>query len=246
MTTIFQWRVHCTAENKDVFIWSIDKPTLCPNDHIDRAVINAVIVDSLSPTDVIANEPSTGYYQAVSIPMEIPTTELGKLVEIDISFPMDVLLWKTDCNIKESMIGDNICVIIDPDQSIGLITDDALSGINTIKVDSNTLEKIQIGFDVSIDDGNKKENLGRVVDINKEDGVVIVENPPSTNFYKVSNVAVLLNICMVRYIIFEDAGDKFVFGDKGFKGKIIEKNTKLRVSYTNNNGLAKTWYWRVE
>lgn len=248
MTTVNLYSVFTTNDNKFKTIWNTTEPIVGPNgEPIDPQKTS--ILDSVSKDNVMVHEPTVGHFQCISIEMDIPAGEPGSktYIDLDDEWPMDVVIWKTELVVKQSMVGDELCVINDPDKSIGFITDDVLIDDKVIKVSDTVLEYANVGFDVTLDDRVHKIDLGRIIDINKNEKTITVEKPVTTNFYHLgSGTLVLLNLCMIRNYILDNPGVKIQFGEKGFRGSALSKDTRMRAIYTNNNGQAKKWYWRVE
>jgi hypothetical protein len=249
MSVIYLWRIHCIDENEDKVTWAVPKPTTCPNcsssNITHEVIVNSKPIESLESSAITVSDTSKGYYQVGSIKMEVPSGTAGDITNIDITFPMETIIWTSSTHASANMVGDSICVVIDPDKSIGSLTDDLLIGQTKLYVNSTVLDTVKVGFDITVDNGTSKEDLGRVLDINTTESTIMVESGPTVNFYQ-TNTTILLNLCMIRDFVFDQFSNKIQFGDKGLRGKIVPADTIVRVKYKNNGTDAKTWYWKIE
>ena len=247
MSLIKQYRVYCVEEAKYITFWDMVAPTQCPNVHGDRTIDHAktVILRSIEQNETTVKEPTTGQFQAMSRIIDIPACSPGDVVCIDLDWPMDISIWNSTIRPIDSMLGDQLCLIYDPDQSIGTLTDDALVGDTILHVSESVLSIISLGYELTLDNGVRRQDVGRVVDIDLTAKTIEIEKPLEHNYYSVSPTVVLLNICLIKDL-FIDKIDDISFGTKGFRSKAVPARTKLRVKYTNNNGEAKMWCWVVE
>jgi len=246
MSTIYLYRVYCIQENKDVFQWSEIPPTICPNDHGDRTIDSSrtVIVDSRGKEIVTVNEPTDGYYQAITDKIIVPSDTPGSTYIHNLSFPMDVIMWRSEFKPSTNMVGDELSVIAGPDTIVGTLTSSGSIGETTITVSSTVITNVVKGIDIAIDDTVNYQDLGRVTAIDTDNSTITFENS-LTNNYAIGSL-IKINICMLRDYVIDDDSERLKFGDKGFKGKLIPAGTVMRLKYKNNNGQAKTWYWRLE
>lgn len=247
MSTVYQYRVYCIEEGKNVNVWATTTPKLCPNNHTDRSIDpnRTTVVSSLSTNTIKAEEPTEGYFQATTVEMNIPSGSPGDVTLIDVSWPMDILIWKTEFNPVSDMMGDKINVIGDPGLSVGALTADASATDTVLNVSNTVTDNVIRGFDVQLTDGSTTEKLGRIVGVDKDNFQITVENALTNNFLASSPTYVQLNVCSVKDFKI-DTLNKTQFGEKGFRYKTLPANTVMRLEYTNNNGLPKIWNWRIE
>ncbi|QKF94446.1 hypothetical protein QKU48_gp0988 [Fadolivirus algeromassiliense] len=246
MTTVYLYRVHCIEEDKDVTIWSTTTPNLCPNNHSDRSIdpSRTVVIDSIKQDSVKAEEPTDGYFQCTSVPINVPASAMGSYYYQDYEWPMDILVWKTEINPKNNMLNDKISVIADPDKQIGVLTSVADVGSKVLHVSNTVTTNVIRGFEITLEYNGTICEMGRIIAIDRINGMITVENLPSIAFP--INTLVKLNVYMVKDYYVDSSLTKICFGDKGFRGKILPANTKMRVKYYNSNGEEKNVCWRVE
>ena len=243
-TEVNHYRVYCTTESAYVYKWDSIEPTVCPNNNthtIDAAL--TTIVESIATNTVKAEENSEGDFETSHIIVNIPTGTPGDVTTYDVSWPMDIMLWKTELSITSDMIGDEITVVAAPETTIGVITVLANAGVTTISVNSTVTANIYRGLLVVLDDGVNKNVVGRCTAVDKINGTISFQTP-TTNSYS-PGTPVKIGIYVLNKIqLFEINTMKI--GDKGIKGKLVPAGTILRVYYTNNSGTSKVIRWRPE
>ena len=249
MTTVCKYRIHCIEENIDVIVHDTSPPTLCPNDHADRTIDTnlTTIISEITTNSFMAYEPTSGYFQHTTRELTIPSGTPGDTPSYDFTWPMDILLWKVEFSPGSACVGDFFNVIADPLKNAGALTTNAVISDTVLDVPASlvTNEDILPGVEVTLDDTTNTQDVGRITLIDKVNNKITVENPLSFNFNSgVTNV--LINICLVKDRKIYKADDKIKLAEKGFRGKILPKNTVLRCDYKNNDGAAKALHFDLE
>ena len=245
MTTVNKYLVFCIDENDFFPIWSETEPTLCPNDHADRSIDSArtLILETLDENIVKAEEHTDGYFESEHIRIDIPSGTPGDITEHDVSWIMNIILWKTYLTPTSDMIGDEISVLASPETTIGVLTAPANIGDTVINVNSTVIDNAYRGFLVTIDDTVNKDVVGRLSNIDSGNSQITFETPLSYAY--AAGTPVKISVYVLKNIYISDT-NIIDIGAKGFKGKGITAGTILRVYYTNNSGTAKTFRWRAE
>lgn len=242
--TVYNYRVYCTTEAGYVYKWDTVEPTTCPNNNghsINSSL--TTIVETISTSTIKAEENSDGYFETGHIVMNIPSGTPGATTEHDVTWPMDVMLWRTLVTPTSDMIGDIISVVAAPETTIGVVTSTVNIGETVLIVNSTVLTNIQRGFRVNLWDGVNKNVLGRCTAKDVNAGTITVETGTTNTF--ASESAVQIGVFTLKDINITDTATIDI-GTKGFKGKTITSGTKMRVHYTNNSGTSKILKWRYE
>lgn len=243
MTTVYHYQVYCVQEAKYVETWGTTAPTLCPNNHADRTINNVAIIEIVTKNTVTVEEPSTGYFQTESIIFDIPSGISGEETSHEVKWPMNILMWKSILSVDASSIGDIFSVVADPEKIVGVITQELTSGNNVISTNVALVGALATGFELLLTSNGTTQNMGRVTHLDKVNGTITLENNATSTFPAGSIIKI--NVYIAKNInIFKE--NDLTIGEKGFKGKIIDANTILRVNYKNNTGTAKKMIWRVE
>lgn len=243
-TQVNKYRVWCVTENTYVYSWGTIQPTTCPNNNTHT--INpslTTIVETVSDSTITAEENSDGYFETTHIVMEIPIGSPGDVVTHDVTWPMDILLWKTLLTPTSNMIGDVISVLASPETTVGTVTAPVNVGVTTIYVNSTVISNTQRGFLITLDNGVNKNVCGRCTAVNATAGTISFQTPTVNSFAAGTPVKISIYVLNNIRIIDTNIID---IGGKGFKGKSIPSGLILRVYYTNNSGTSKTLFWRSE
>ncbi len=245
MSSIYKYRLYCIEEDAYVLQWAKTPPTICPNDHADKSINTNItsIVDTINVNHFKAEENTEGDFETSHVTMEIPSGTPGDVTEHDVSWPSDILLWKTLLNPTTEMIGDEISVLGGPETIIGVITSPVIIGDTILNVNSTVTDNAKRGYLLTLDDTVNKDVLGRISAIDPVGGTITVENP--TTFAYNPGTPVKISVYILRNIYIANT-NVLDIGGKGFKGKTVTSGTILRVYYTNNSGTAKIFRWRPE
>lgn len=249
--TVYQYRVYCIEEATYVTVWGTEEPTLCPNNHSNRAIDSSqtVIIDSIETTSVQVHDPSMGIYRLMTEVFDIPAGNTGDISTFNISYPMDVSIWQMELYSHSSNIGDNIDIIVSPNKTVGYLTAPGATGATGLSVSATITDNqfVSKGSYLQLFNNPTIEELGRVTSLTHAGttgGSVIMENG-LTGYYPPGTL-VQLNLIIVENLFFCKLNQSHVIGNKGFKSKEIPANTNMRIKYTNNSIEAKKFCAYIE
>lgn len=242
-----KYQIYCETEAQWKYTWGTTPPTTCPTNTAHTVNLNSVaIVDSVSDTDVTIKGPTDGRFMVECFEANIPAGNPGDVTVHDFPFNEEFLMWTVDFNAVDNMLGDRFDMIIGPDTPVGTTTAIANSGSTTFQVNTTVLDNIIPGTYAKIMDPTTTpptiEDLGKCKSVDKGNFTITMYNS-TTKSFPVGSV-ILMNIYMGKNIIL-DRPDHYSFTQKGFQGKLIPENTTFRMFYTNSDGSAKTFVWRV-
>jgi hypothetical protein len=247
-TVVKHYRVLCIEENKMVTVYGLEPPTLCPNDHADRTIDHSRTIKSgqYSHKTVELQSGTPGNFQYTTIHFTIPAGTPGDVTDHDFSWPMDLMIWRTEFVPGTEHVGDMSSTIISPDQIIGILSADANIGDTELTINSEAFgfPNLTKGIEVMLDDTSNAENLGRIVGIDKVYFKIHVETPLTQNFAAGTNLC--LNICIVKDIAISQSNRSIMIGAKGFSSINVPANTVIRFKYKNNDGLEKDVHIEME
>lgn len=244
MSEVNQYRVWCVTENQYVYTWDTQEPTVCPNNNADTIDSSlTIITDTVSTSTITAEEDSRGYFETSHIIVNVPSGTPGDVTEHDVSWPMDITLWRTLLTGTNDMMGDAISVLASPETTVGVVMAPVNIGDTTVTVNSTVTDNMWRGFLVTIDDGVNKNVCGRCTAIDSVAGTISFQTATTNSFAPGTPVKISVYVLDNIQIYNTNTID---IGLKGMKGKDLEANTKLRIYYTNNSGTSKTVIWRAE
>ncbi len=243
-TEVNQYRVYCNDEAAYVYTWNSVEPTTCPNNNAHTINTSlTTIIDTISTTIIKTEENTDGYFETTHIKITVPSGTPGDITEHDVSWPMNILLWKTVITPTADMIGDYISVLAAPETTVGVATATINIGDTTINVNSTVTDNVWRGFLITLFDGVNKDVVGRCIAVDKVGGTITFQTP--TTYAYAAGSAVKISIYTLKDIYLADT-TTIDIGSKGFKGKIATAGMIMRIYYTNNSGTTKDLYWRVE
>ena len=237
------YKLFCVDEEEVVRVWSNTIPTVCPHNSVHTIEPDSVKIDEQYNDKVISQEASDGYFESDHIQMSIPSGTPGDTTEHDVTWPSDILLWRTLLTPKSDMIGDYISVLAAPETTVGILTAPSGIGVTTINVNSTVIANTWRGFLITLFDGVNKDVVGRCTAVDSVNGTISFETP--TTYAYAAGSAVKISVYVLKDIYIADTSTIDI-GSKGFKGKTITSGMILRVYYTNNSGTAKDFRWRAE
>ena len=245
------YRVFCIEENKNVTVWSDTVPTLCPNDHTNREIdpIRTLLVDTINKQTVVVEDNLHGNYQVINMKFEIPSGASGSESVHNISMPMDLEIWRAFYKPISAHINDIVSFRVAPDTIIGSINDISKANTNTLSVsptitayESNLVK----GFEISIqdNDGQNRQDLGRIIGIDREGGIITCENSIIDRDYGVGSVLLINRYIVKDYEITHT--DRIVLGEKGLKPMLLDANIPVQMIYKNASGESKNIFIHME
>jgi len=238
------YQIYCKSEKKIIKEWSLTPLTKCPNSINHEVDLDSSKIDEGYNNTIIAQEASDGYFETTHVNMSIPDGTPGTVTEHDVSWPMDILMWRTLLTPLSDMIGDQLSVLAGPETTVGIVTSLVNIGDTVINVNSTVIANTIRGFLITLNDGVNKDVLGRCTAVDTGASTITVTTP-TTHSFAAMTTPVKISIYLLKDIDITDT--KVIdIGSKGFKGKNLPAGTILRVYYTNNSGTAKTFKWRPE
>ena len=243
-TAVNYYRVYCNDEADYFYVWDTVEPTTCPNNNAHSINTSlTTIVETVSTNTFKAEEDTDGYFETTHVEMNIPSGTPGDVTEHDVSWPMDILLWRTLITPTSDMIGDTMSVVASPETTVGVATATVNIGDTVLNVNSTVTDNVWRGFLINLFDGVNKDFLGRCTDVDAGAGTITVETGTVNSF--AAGSAVQIGVYTLKDIYIADTA-LIDIGTKGFKGKTVSAGMKLRVQYTNNSGTSKIIRWRPE
>ena len=243
--SINKYVMYCVTEQQFVNVWSQTRPTHCPNDITHVIEDSSIgIVETINNQSVYIAGKSTGntngYYIVQGKTTNIDT---NSIIYDDTVFKVPSCIFGLIFISTLEQKGDKFDVIINPDTTIGTITQTVNIGDKTIYVSQSVIENIVPGMFVTLNDSTNKNDLGMIISINTE-ALTITTDLATTNSFE-SNSTINRNLYIVKDYPIQDPW-KHDIGYGTFGGKSVPANTIFRLVYYNNNGVAKTFSYAYE
>jgi hypothetical protein len=247
MSTIYYYRVYCTTDAQNEYIWAEDQPVTCPiNSAHSIDITKTSIIDKRDPNVTQIQEetvPTGGHFQSTVKQMDIAANETKIF---DYTWPHPISVLSIHMVTESSNKGDTVDLLVSPDTLIGSIITDVAKNDTIINVSSSVIENVKVGFYLTLTDGTITSDLGRVLSIDSANNTVTVETGSSNAFLSTTPTYIRQNIYMLKNWIIGPAWN-YTIGESKIGGSYVPANTTIRVIYTNNsNSAAKTLYPEIE
>lgn len=244
------WQLLCNVEAQYVLTTRIEEegpPTLCPNDHVNRSNISNVRrLGTVDRKETTILEPTMGIFEAKMFKYAIPSGTVGDKTTFIEPFANNIEVWKTAIEITPDLVGDKISICVAPGATIGMLTAPVSSGF-ILDVPPATVNSIYLfnGCVIELYDsvGMQTQDMGYLTNIDKDLNQLTVQIAVGASFP--AGTLVKMYNYMLRDYEMAQAGYR-LFGDKGFKSKMIPANTPIAITLQNNTGLAKNLFLHVE
>jgi hypothetical protein len=241
MTTVYNYRLFCNTENSYVFSWGLEPPVACLHNTshtIDTSSITIINTVSESTVTAVDGTPNDAIFQLSAITVDVPANPTStQVVTSTVSYPFDMYIWQMSIAQIPANIGDQLTVAVAPDTVIGYVTAECMSGTKLLYVSNTVIENITRGSEIGLTNGVNTEYPGRVITIDKVNGIVHMENDLTHTYAGPSGYIpqtyVLVTIYPIRNITF-DTAERLIIGNKGLKTRMIPANTPIRVIYYDN------------
>jgi hypothetical protein len=253
------FRIYCDTDDKWEYSWADIGVTQCPTNSEHTVIIDAHSPQQLVESDAViklreenipnGEEPTQGRYMVKTIVLDIPLAVSGpETTTINHSFPFPIGLIEVVFTTEEEMKGDELLADMAEYTTVGLITEDVDIGVTAttdgISTNLTGMQNIYAGYKLRITDGVNTEDLGRVINVNKDECKIIVEDEPTNAYLSSSPTYLQITIPMTDIII--GPPKIYTLGNSTLGSTYIPKNTVGKFTYTNNEGSAKKLYIDIE
>lgn len=249
MGTVLKYRIYCNTENQYFFVIKEEEdglPTKCPN-HQGHSIdlTKTVIYSEISQNTIKIKEESVstnGNFTTETVAFNIPA---NSTVYEDSSWKYPISVYSVSFISKANQEGDVISISSNPDVVIGVITKPVNTNETVISVNSTVLDNIQPGFSVRLSNGNNYDELGEVYKVDKVNGTITVDHPPSRNYSHSTPTQVLIESYFVKNY---EIGPpwKYDIGMSKIGAAYVPANTVIRTLYKNNSNEEKRFIGYIE
>lgn len=238
MTEVFYYKIFCNTENTFVYKWETDTPTTCPNNNTHTIDVDTITVEtSVNENEVIINEEiakkTQGFFKIVDFSFDALPNQISNH---DFSYPIRTAVLNIQIATDDNQKDDIMSCVLAPNTTVGVITAELATGNNVLNVSQTVLDNIKVGFNANITNGVNNNDLGLVVEVNKPNGTITVENN-TTNTYAIGSFVQMSVYYMDSWVI--GRGFVYSFGENKIGASAAEANTILRVIYDNKTGDTK-------
>jgi len=252
--TVYKYRIRCTTDTTDEYVWNITEPTVCPTNSghtIDGNL--TTIVDTVEHNVVEIQEVLTpvnqssvnGKIRIKGYEINVPESTDGTL---NISFPYPIALMNGWFYSPSNSAGDILNLCAAPNTIIGTIDQATSNSMSEISVVQSVIDNVSVGHRLNLLDSKTFviNDLGEIQSIDTVAGNITVETATANIFNDFANTYVRLTVPIIEGMKISHNDKKYAFGKKKIGGMYLPKNTVLHVDYTNNEGNAKAFDFNME
>jgi hypothetical protein len=244
---IYNYRIYCITEGKNVYEWNTAAPTTCPNNTAHTINPNSIsIVDERAPAVTSIQQetvPTGGWFKTETLIINAATGP-GVVTTVTRSWPFNISLLNLYFQTQDANAGDSLIIDWASDQTIGTLTGDVAVGATTANVSASVVQNIAVGFNVSLTDGTNQDDCGRVIAIDSINNIITFETPTVDSFLASSPTYVQVTVTPVD-LTFGPALNYNV-AQHVIGGSHIPANQVATAYYTNNSAEAKQLYVNLE
>ena len=244
--TLVQYLVPCITENDTILSDFLNtSPIVCPHgiDHqilIDGIRIANVVKNKIVTIDQNSTVKTGGFYRGDFYQLNIRAEESSIL---DIKYKYNISVYSITLIPTSNNIGDEITILTAPDRPVTSNISVVNIGDTSLSVSTNYITYINPGFLLSITDGTKNNNLGEVLSIDIEKGIINFSTP-ATDFFDV-NSTVCISLQRIKGLVFaNDNNIQLGLSKIGSAG--LPSNVLARVLYKNNSSIDKNFSLLLE
>lgn len=240
MTTVVEYKIFCLTEGK--YITGLAYAPLdpvCPHgsNHCVKGHTLTLIREintSIEESTNIFNSQVRGW--ELSVPGGTGSTGLD--ITFDQAVAIQSLAYIADPDLRDDYIDAYILPNPSRDGLIGTLSQDAKIGENTIHVTENVIDLVQPFFRIILNDGKKKQEMGEIKSVNKDNRTLTFHHPISIDFKKGTAVHLLIHRINHYYLA--------TTGKNTIKESSFPSNLKTRLVYNNVNAKAKKFRFFTE
>ncbi len=245
-TPVYQYRIYCITEGKNVYTWGTTPPTKCPNNTADTVNLSSVsIVDEISSNVVkIQTEsvPTGGFFKAETFKIIAAT---GATTSTQVSWPFNISLSEARFVTTTDHQGDLVSAQIPSNMTIGAIVQNVNIGDTTLYVPSYIASNVAVGFYIAITDGTNSNDMGRIIAIDTVNNILTMETAPTNSYSATTPTYINLTVSPIHNLEIGPP-QEYVIGQSNIGSSHIPANTPITVFYVNNGNYTKTLIVNIE
>lgn len=227
MTTIYHYRLKCTTDNKNEFVWSDTVPTTCPintSHTIDTSSI--VVVGKKNDNELSIKEettPTGGHFSTHTVHIDAAQNTTTPYV---IKFPFPISALMVSFVSEETHRADSISLIVGKNAIIGAIT------TNITAKNAWISQNYVVNDEVRYDDGNGYKNYICILN------TVSNEVPTNTIYWSVSTLSIDVSLTVIQNTAlgyYVNINDGINEDNVGRVTKVDTINNKIEVEFSTIN-----------
>jgi hypothetical protein len=207
MSTATEYKIYCTTENQYVSGWGTAPPTVCYNNNAHTVNANSVQVIQVISSDQVTVKQST------VITNKNTRLETVKFTDVAVdatqtqtyTFLYPSNLYSFTFAVDDTNKGDEITIVFNENETMGLITQNAGIGDTVINAPAALLLYGNVGYNLTLTDGVNTDDLGLILAIDTNADTVTVQNA-TTHAFLASNTSAKMSYFVMKNMTLSNAG----------------------------------------
>lgn len=248
MTTVYQYRVFCTAENAYRTVWGTGEPTACPHDAshainptfttvVDRVSSSAVQIDSKSFAG------TQGFYLMEGGRIDVPAGS-NAVVTHRVTFDLPVRIYGIQIFAGSENVGDCMDMSINPDTVVGVLIEPASAGATTFRVSPTVTQYVVPGFHITLADAGGAQKVGKALSVDAAASTITCSAPLGRAVDAMTTTVALTVYTGIDVPIMTPGTLQVGYGTMG--SKPLPAGTTCALTYHNYSGSAKRVGYALE
>jgi hypothetical protein len=236
-TSINKYKIYCNTEAVYVYGWKETTPTTCFNNVAHSVNTNSVqLLDTISSSYVNVKEDKVNVQRNTWVE-DIPITSIApnSSKTVTFTFPITVSLYSFMIVPDSTHKMDQFSIIANENTTMGLIGADVSIGATSLIAPAAFLTYGYIGFYGVLTNGTNTDDIGRILTIDKNTGIITFETA-TTHAFSASNTLFKMTIKVLSEMYICGPG-VYRFFDDVIGGAPIPAGTVAKFVYKNNDPL---------
>jgi len=238
------YQFYCSTEKAFIQIYSQTPPIYCQNGSSHSIVANSIIILPTPTTPILIkqkySELGNDNYKVESKSFYITANTIGSQI---FSWPIDLNVLTVNFATDSTQNGDIVNAYIAPNTTVGILTSAVSAGNTIFNVNPNSLNYLNVGYNVNITNGTQNNILGMVTSIDTANLTITTQNSSSNSFLLGNYIQMTIqNICNFELA----AAGIYELGKKNILASHVPKNTPIQLTYQNNSSSTKKFVFYFE
>lgn len=245
MTSVYQYRLHCSTEDSWGYVWGTSPPVSCPNNNQHQINLASItIIDSVAQNNVniIQIQPGvTGenYRMEGGIMTIPPRSTMSK----DHVWKYTLGVMTINFSVGLEQTGDCLNCYMSPNTTIGVVTENINQGDTVIHVNSTVTTNIKIGYKVSVTNGSQNIDLGECLSIDVANNTITCDTAAITSINSGSYIQMTIQFVKNLWL---SGTAPIQLANKHMNTSVLPTGTVARLVYQNNSNIEKVFTYAYE
>lgn len=200
MATLYHHRIYCLSHATPgwVYKWKADEAPLscCPEDPSHTVQADSASIDEVRDENTIhiskeKVEITNGHIRVQSFGFTVPA---GGSTTLTTVWPYNITIYTVRIAAPPGSVGCTYTADVNPRTPFGQVTTEVPAGTATLTVaaPATAWPHVDVGYILTLKQGSTFVELGEIIALNKETGVLTVQHPPTVDFLQANGPIIAL------------------------------------------------------